>query len=274
MKKRKINIALALSVAFLVVISLACLLAPLSPYDPNAVDLLSKFKDPSAAHWFGTDNFGRDCFTRILYGGRVSLAVGILAMLVSISFGTLYGIISGSSGRHVDALMMRLVDILMAVPSFLIIITLSIYLKAGMGTLVLTISLFSWMGVARIVRAEVLSLRERDFVLASYGLGAKKGWIIFKHMIKNVSSSVLVASTNAIANAILTESSLSYLGFGITIPNASWGGMLENAQTFILTKPILAVYPGLCILLTVLCFNVLGNALRTAVDPRARRRGL
>ena len=271
MKKTKAKVSLIVSIAFLVFTSLVCLCAFLSPYDPNEVDLLSKFEDPSAQHWFGTDSFGRDYFTRILYGGRVSLAVGILSMLASIAIGTLYGIISASSGRLVGALMMRLVDILMAVPSFLIIITLNVYLKAGMGTLVLTISLFSWMSVARIIRAEVLSLRERDFILASQGLGASKAWIIFRHFIKNVSSSVLVASTNSIAGAILTESSLSYLGFGIKVPNASWGGMLQDAQTYILTKPILAVYPGFCILLTVLCFNVLGNTLRSTLDPKTRR---
>ncbi|MBQ2691130.1 MAG: ABC transporter permease [Clostridia bacterium] len=265
------TLSLKLSLAFLAIVTLGALLAGLSPYDPNQVDLLSKFQDPSGAHWFGTDNFGRDYFTRILYGGRVSLSVGALSMLVSITFGTLYGIVSGSSGRFVDAVMMRFVDILMAVPSFLLIITMNVYLNASLATTVLTISLFSWMGVARIVRAEVLSLRERDFILASRGLGAGKGWIIFRHMIKNVSSSVMVAATNSIASAILTESSLSYLGFGIKIPNASWGGMLENAQTYILTKPILAVYPGLCILLTVLSFNVLGNSLRTILDPKSRR---
>lgn len=271
MKKRQNRVGLILSIAFLALVITASCLASLSPYDPNAVDLLSKFQDPSPQHWFGTDNFGRDYFTRILYGGRVSLSVGILAMLVSIAFGTLYGIISGSSGKLADTLMMRFVDVLMAVPSFLIIITLNVYLNAGMGTMVMTISLFSWMSVARIVRAEVLSLRERDFILAARGLGAKKSWITFRHMVKNVSASVLVASTNSIANAILTESSLSYLGFGIKVPNASWGGMLESAQTYILTKPVLAVYPGCCILLTVLCFNVLGNSLRTALDPKARR---
>lgn len=271
MNRKKRNPALIASVAFLALVTLGALLAGLSPYDPNQIDLLHKFLPSSAEHLFGTDNFGRDYFTRILYGGRVSLSVGLLAMLVSISFGTLYGIIAGSSSHLVDSVMMRVVDILMAVPSFLIIITLNVYLNAGLITTVLTISLFSWMGVARIVRAEVLSLRERDFVLAARGLGASKNWLIFHHMVKNVSSSVLVASTNSIANAILTESSLSYLGFGIKVPNASWGGMLENAQDFILTKPILAVYPGCCILLTVLCFNVLGNSLRTALDPKSRR---
>lgn len=271
MKKKTISLSLALSLLFLGVVTLGALLAGLSPYDPNQVDLLSKFLPASRAHWFGTDSFGRDYFTRILYGGRVSLSVGALSMLVSITFGTLYGIISGSSGKVVDALMMRFVDILMAVPSFLLIITLNVYLDASLTTTVLTISLFSWMSVARIVRAEVLSLRERDFVLAARGLGASRSWIIFRHMIKNVSSSVLVSATNSIANAILTESSLSYLGFGIRVPNASWGGMLESAQDFILTRPILAVYPGFCILLTVLSFNVLGTSLRTILDPRSRR---
>ena len=271
MKKKTLNISLILSLTFLGIVTLGALLAGLSPYDPNQVDLLSKFLPPSAEHWFGTDSFGRDYFTRILYGSRVSLSVGALSMLVSISFGALYGIISGSSHHLVDSLLMRIVDILMAVPSFLLIITLNVYLDASLATTVLTISMFSWMSVARIVRAEVLSLRERDFILASKGLGASKAWIIFKHMIKNVSSSVMVAATNSIAAAILTESSLSYLGFGIKVPNASWGGMLENAQTFILTRPILAVYPGCCILLTVLSFNVLGTALRTILDPKSKR---
>lgn len=269
--KKKVNLPLILSVAFLVIVIAGALLAGLSPYDPNKIDLLHKFNEPSASHWFGTDNFGRDYFTRILYGGRVSLLVGVLSMLVSISFGTLYGITSGFCGKLVDSVMMRIVDILMSVPSFLLIITINVYLSAGLSTLVLTISMFSWMGVARIVRAEVLSLRERDFILASKGLGASGKWIILRHMVKNVSSSVLVASTNSIASAILTESSLSYLGFGIKIPAASWGGMLEKAQDFILTKPILAVFPGLCILLTVLSFNILGNSLRSILDPRERR---
>ena len=267
----KNRVSLIVSVLVLLAVILAALLAPLSPYDPNAISLLEKFQSPSAAHWFGTDDFGRDYFTRVLYGGRVSLLVGVLSMLVSITFGSLYGIVSGFAGKTLDALMMRLVDILMAVPSFLLIITMNIYLNAGLGTLVLTISLFSWMGVARIVRAEVLSLRERDFILASQGLGAETGWIIFHHLVKNVSSSVLVASTNSIAAAILTESSLSYLGFGISIPNASWGGMLQGAQTYILTNPMLAFYPDCCILVTVLCFNVLGNTLRAALDPKSRR---
>ena len=255
----------------LLIIILATLLATLSPYDPIAVETGQKFLPPSAQHLLGTDNFGRDTFTRLLYGGRVSLLVGFLSMLISIVFGTVYGIVSGSSGKLVDGFMMRIVDILMSVPSFLIIITLNIYMNAGIRTLVVTIGLFSWMGVARIVRAEVLSLRERDFILASEGLGARKSWVITRHFARNVFSPVLVASTNSIASAILTESSLSYLGFGISIPNPSWGGMLEGAQTYILTHPSLAVYPGVCILLTVLCFNVLGNGFRRRFSPNSGR---
>ena len=219
-------------------------------------------------HIMGTDSMGRDYFIRVIYGTRVSLTVGLFAAVIVLLIGVVYGSISGYFGGKVDMVMMRIVDILMSVPSFLIIITLNIYMNAGIRTLVVTIGLFSWMGVARIVRAEVLSLRERDFILASEGLGARKSWVITRHFARNVFSPVLVASTNSIASAILTESSLSYLGFGISIPNPSWGGMLEGAQTYILTHPSLAVYPGVCILLTVLCFNVLGNDGRCSIIGR------
>ena len=259
-KNHKLPLSMVLSGGVLLIIILATLLATLSPYDPIAVETGQKFLPPSAQHLLGTDNFGRDTFTRLLYGGRVSLLVGFLSMLISIVFGTVYGIVSGSSGKLVDGFMMRIVDILMSVPSFLIIITLNIYMNAGIRTLVVTI-----------VRAEVLSLRERDFILASEGLGARKSWVITRHFARNVFSPVLVASTNSIASAILTESSLSYLGFGISIPNPSWGGMLEGAQTYILTHPSLAVYPGVCILLTVLCFNVLGNGFRRRFSPNSGR---
>lgn len=197
-KNHKLPLSMVLSGGVLLIIILATLLATLSPYDPIAVETGQKFLPPSAQHLLGTDNFGRDTFTRLLYGGRVSLLVGFLSMLISIVFGTVYGIVSGSSGKLVDGFMMRIVDILMSVPSFLIIITLNIYMNAGIRTLVVTIGLFSWMGVARIVRAEVLSLRERDFILASEGLGARKSWVITRHFARNVFSPVLVASTNSI----------------------------------------------------------------------------
>ena len=191
-KNHKLPLSMVLSGGVLLLILLAALLAPLSPHDPIAVETGQKFLPPSAQHLLGTDNFGRDTFTRLLYGGRVSLLVGFLSMLISIVFGTVYGIDSGSSGKLVDGFMMRIVDILLSVPSFLIIITLNIYMNAGIRTLVVTIGLFSWMGVARIVRAEVLSLRERDFILASEGLGARKSWVITRHFARNVFSPVLV----------------------------------------------------------------------------------
>ena len=255
----------------LAVVVALCLLAPLSPYDPVAVDPIHKFLPPSSEHILGTDNFGRDTLTRLLYGGRVSLLVGFLSMAVSIFIGTAWGLVSGAAGGLLDGAMMRIVDILMSVPSFLVIITLNIYLTAGVSTLVITIGVFSWMGVARIVRAEVLSLRERDYVLASEGLGAGRAWVVARHYVRNVFPQVLVASTNSIAGAILTESALSYLGFGISVPNPSWGGMLEGAQTYILTHADQAVYPGVMILLVVLSFNVMGNAVRAGLSPKGVR---
>ena len=199
--------------------------------------------------------------------------VGFLSMLVSIVFGTVYGIVSGVSGKVVDGIMMRIVDILMSVPSFLIIITLNIYMNAGIKTLVVTIGLFSWMGVARIVRAEVLSLRERDFILASEGLGAGKLWVISRHFIKNVLSSVLVASTNSIASAILTESSLSYLGFGVTYPRPTWGNMLNGANNSTVIKNFWWrwLFPAIFLAITCICINIVGDTLRDVMDPKSDR---
>ncbi|MEI3142284.1 MAG: ABC transporter permease [Oscillospiraceae bacterium] len=187
-KNHKLPLSMVLSGGVLLMILLAALLAPLLPLRSHRRGDRAEVPAPSAQHLLGTDNFGRDTFTRLLYGGRVSLLVGFLSMLISIVFGTVYGIVSGSSGKLVDGFMMRIVDILMSVPSFLIIITLNIYMNAGIRTLVVTIGLFSWMGVARIVRAEVLSLRERDFILASEGLGARKSWVITRHFARNVFS--------------------------------------------------------------------------------------
>lgn len=270
-KNHKLPLSMVLSGGVLLLILLAALLAPLSPTTPSPWrPCRSSCPPPPSTCWERITSAGTPSPASST-ADRVSLLVGFLSMLISIVFGTVYGIVSGSSGKLVDGFMMRIVDILMSVPSFLIIITLNIYMNAGIRTLVVTIGLFSWMGVARIVRAEVLSLRERDFILASEGLGARKSWVITRHFARNVFSPVLVASTNSIASAILTESSLSYLGFGISIPNPSWGGMLEGAQTYILTHPSLAVYPGVCILLTVLCFNVLGNGFRRRFSPNSGR---
>ena len=163
---------------------------------------------------------------------------------------------------------MRLLDIIMSVPTFLLIIIINAYVKPGLPTMIFIIAIFSWMGVARIVRAETMSLKERDFVLAAKNLGASDFVIIFRHIIPNMSSSIIVAASLSIARAILTESSLSFLGFGVRLPNSSWGSMLQNAQSQILYNPFLAVFPGLLILITVLSFNVLGDVLRSALEPK------
>lgn len=252
----------------LIIIIIASLLAPLSPYDPDAMDLRSKLLLPNKEHFFGTDNLGRDYFTRALYGGRVSLTVGVFSMLVSVIVGTIYGTISGYIGGTIDNLMMRAVDIFMSVPSFLLIIIINSFLSPSMFTMVVIIGMFSWMGVARIVRAETMSLKERDFVLAAKNMGAGNMEIMFIHIIPNMIPSIIVAASISIARAILTESSLSFLGFGVKLPMSSWGSMLQNAQSHIMDVPTLALFPGALILLTVLSFNVLGDVLRNALEPK------
>lgn len=264
----KSNPIAVFSVVFLTIIIIAALLAPLSPYDPNKLNLASKFAKPSSEHLFGCDAYGRDYFTRALYGGRVSLMVGFCAMLVTVFIGTTIGIASGYIGGKLDMLLMRFTDIFLALPSMLLMIVLNTILKPGMTTLILVLSLFSWASVARITRAETMSIKERDYVKASQNLGAGNGLIAVKHILPNILGPVIVAASLGIASAILTESSLSFLGLGISIPNASWGSMLQEAQAYILDQPQLAIYPGLLILLTVLSFNIVGDVLRSALEPK------
>ena len=221
----KANPVAVFAVIFLTVIIIAALLAPLSPYDPNKLDLANKFAGASLEHPFGCDAYGRDYFTRALYGGRVSLLVGFCAMLVTVFIGTTIGIFSGYIGGKLDMLLMRFTDIFLALPSMLLMIVLNTILKPGMTTLIVVLSLFSWASVARITRAETMSLKERDFVIASKNLGAGNVLIAVKHILPNILGPVIVAASLGVASAILTESSLSFLGLGISIPNASWGSM-------------------------------------------------
>lgn len=260
---------LAMACAILIVIILlASVFAFLSPYDPDDMDVVSKMARPSSKHLLGTDDLGRDLLTRALYGGRVSISVGVAAMIVSVLVGTLVGSVSGYIGGKVDVILMRIVDMFLSVPSLLLIIVIYAFIPANMVTLVLMLALFSWTNVARIVRAQTLTLRERDFVLAAKSLGVSHIRIIVTHIIPNMTSQIIVAASLSIANAILDESALSFLGYGVQLPKSSWGSMLQNAQKYILYDPLLAVVPGLFILLTVLCFNILGDALQHALDPR------
>lgn len=272
-KRELIRNKLAMAaVSIIAIFAISSFFAFLSPYDPNKIDIANKLIQPNLKHIFGTDDFGRDYFTRALYGGRISLSVGFLSMIISTVIGTIVGTISGYFGGLADNLIMRAIDILMSIPSFIIILILNAYLKPGISNIILIIGLLSWMGVARIVRSETLSIKEREFVLCAKALGSSPYRIIIRHIIPNVSSSIIVASTINIATAILIESSLSFLGLGVQPPNASWGSMLQNAQGYIGDATYLAIFPGLLILLTVLSFNILGDVLRSAFDPKSNER--
>ncbi|XCP83950.1 ABC transporter permease [Roseburia hominis] len=267
-KELRSNKVAMVSLVLLMILIIVVLLAPLSPYDPYALDVTQKLQGISKAHWFGTDEYGRDYFTRTLYGGRVSLAVGFMSMLMTVVLGTTIGVFSGYVGGRIDALLMSFTDIFLALPSMLLMVILNTFLKPGLLTLVAVLSLFSWATVARITRAETMSLKERDFVIATQNLGASKARVIIFHIVPNIMGPVIVAASLSVANAILTESSLSFLGLGIQIPRASWGSMLQGAQAHILDRPLLAIFPGLMILITVLSFNLLGDILRNALEPK------
>lgn len=264
---RKNKVAMV-SVVLLAILIVAVLLAPLSPYDPYKLDASQKLQGISSSHWFGTDEYGRDYFTRTLYGGRVSLLVGFMSMIMTVVIGTSLGVFSGYVGGKVDMFLMSFTDIFLALPSMLLMVILNTFLKPGLPTLIVVLSLFSWASVARITRAETMSLKERDFVVATQNLGASNFRVIVKHIIPNILGPVIVAASLSVANAILMESSLSFLGLGVQIPRASWGSMLQGAQAHILDYPLLAVYPGVMILITVLSFNLLGDILRNALEPK------
>lgn len=267
-KELKKNKVAMVSVVLLAILIIAVLLAPLSPYDPYKLDASQKLQGISSSHWFGTDEYGRDYFTRTLYGGRVSLLVGFMSMIMTVVIGTSLGVFSGYVGGKVDMFLMSFTDIFLALPSMLLMVILNTFLKPGLPTLIAVLSLFSWASVARITRAETMSLKERDFVVATQNLGASNFRVIIKHIIPNILGPVIVAASLSVANAILMESSLSFLGLGVQIPRASWGSMLQGAQAHILDYPLLAVYPGVMILITVLSFNLLGDILRNALEPK------
>ena len=264
---RKNKVAM-ISLILLIILIIAVLLAPLSPYDPYKLDVSQKLQGISSRHWFRTDEYGRHYFTRTLYGGRVSLLVGFMSMLMTVVIGTSLGVFSGYVGGRIDMLLMSFTDIFLALPSMLLMVILNTFLKPGLPTLIVVLSLFSWASVARITRAETMSLKERDFVVATQNLGASNFRVIVKHIIPNILGPVIVAASLSVANAILMESSLSFLGLGVQIPRASWGSMLQGAQAHILDYPMLAVFPGVMILITVLSFNLLGDILRNALEPK------
>lgn len=261
-------IALGAGIFLLVLYLIAAVGPAITPYDPNAVNIRTRHERPNATHWLGTDENGRDVLSRLVVGARASLTVGLTAMLVSIFIGVVVGGIAGYFGRIIDAVLMRITDGLLAIPTFFLALIVVAVFRPTFLNLVLVIGGTSWMTAARVVRSEILRYRARDFVLAARALGASDGRILWRHMLPHTVPSVIVAATLGVAQAILLESALSYLGLGIQPPTASWGNMLSNAQAYLWDNPLLPFYPGLLILLSVLAYNFLGDALRDALDPR------
>lgn len=263
------NAMLALGLGIVLFMSLAALGAPwLAPYPPDAAHLDHVLEAPSAEFWLGTDRLGRDVLSRLLYGGRVSLWVGFVAVGISVSIGTSLGLISGYFRRWVDEAVMRMVDIMLCFPSFFLILAVIAFLEPSLTNIMIVIGLTSWMGVCRLVRAETLSLREREFVAAARLAGTSTPSILLRHILPNALAPVLITATLGIAGAILVESSLSFLGLGVQPPMPSWGNMLMEGKATIETAPWLSVYPGLAILITVLGYNLVGESLRDLLDPR------
>jgi peptide/nickel transport system permease protein len=258
----------------------AAILAPLlTRYDPEKTNLDLMLAPPSLQHPMGTDELGRDLLTRLLYGGRISLSIGVMAMALAVTLGTVVGGLAGFYGGWVDNVLMRIVDMMLAFPSLFVLIILALALRdlpiealrgtafASVFSIVLVIAVLSWMSVARLVRASFLSIKERDFIIAARCIGTPSRRIMIRHMLPNAMSPIIVAGTFRVATSVITESGLSYLGFGVQPPTPTWGNMLKNAQVQMTRAPWTAIFPGLMIFVTVVAINFIGDGLRDALDP-------
>ena len=257
------------TVMIVVLVLLSAFGPSLIPYDQLFIDIRNRFAPPFvSAHIFGTDPLGRDHAARLFNAGRVSLTVGFLAMLVSTCIGTVVGAVAGYYGRWVGAVLMRLVDAILCFPSVFLLLALAAFIKPNVITITLIIAATSWMEVARVVQNQIRSLRSRDFIVAAEMVGQSDATIIFKELLPNVIGPIVVAATLTVARAILLESYISFLGYGIQPPAASWGNMLNNAQQYLTSAPWLAIFPGIMITLAVASFNFIGDGLRDALDER------
>ena len=264
------KLAVAGLVIVLALFALSILTPVIAPYDPSAIDVDNILMPPSAQHLFGTDDLGRDVFTRMLYGAGISLKVGFVAVGIATIIGVLLGSIAGYYGGVIDLIIMRFVDIMLCFTSFFLILAVIAFLEPSIFNIMAVIGLTSWMGITRLVRAEFLSLKERDFVLAVKAMGAKSPRIIFLHILPNAMAPVLVAATLGVASAVLVESALSFLGIGVQPPTPSWGNILTLGQSTLGVAWWLSLFPGMAILITVLGYNLLGEGIRDAIDPRLR----
>jgi peptide/nickel transport system permease protein len=235
--------------------------------DPSPLNIL---QSPSGEHWLGTDEVGRDIFARLIYASRISLSIGFLAVVVAIIVGTSVGALAGYFGGWFDNALMRVTDAILSIPALFFLIVLSVTLGPSVRTMIVVIGLLSWMELARIIRANVLSLKRREFVEAARTMGARSERIIRRHILPNTLAPIVVAATLGVGNALLTEASVSYLGLGVQPPQPSWGNMLYNAQSYFFNAPWITLYPGIMILITVLCINFVGDGLRDALDPRLK----
>lgn len=258
---------------FLLVIHVLALAAPvIAPRDPEQITISKKFQRPDGEYLLGTDENGRDVLSRLIYGAQISLLVGSLSVVISVVIGTLAGGIAGYRGGFMDSLIMRFTDGMLTIPTFfLVLITVAVF-GSSVRNLILVIALTSWMVIARVVRSEVLRTKQMDFALAARSLGASSARILLRHILPATVPSIIVSTTLGVANAILTESALSYLGVGVQPPTPTWGNMLSGATNYIFRRPELAIYPGVLIFLTVLAYNFFGDGLHDAFDPRYRHR--
>ncbi|HEV8586398.1 MAG TPA: ABC transporter permease [Methylomirabilota bacterium] len=268
---RRNRLALVGGVVVAILFVLAIAAGVLSPHDPHKPDIKRILDPPSARHWLGTDQIGRDVLSRMLYGARVSLAVGFVSVGIATAIGIALGAAAGYHGGTVDAAVMRLVDLMLVFPRFFLLLAVLAFLKPSIWTIMVVIGVTGWMGVARLVRAEFLALKEREFVLWSQSVGASAFRIIWRHILPNAMAPVLVAMTLGIPAAILTESGLSFLGLGVRPPYATWGNILNDGKEVIELAWWLSAYPGIAILVTVLSYNLLGEGIRDALDPRLRQ---
>ncbi len=261
--------AVAGLVLLAVLTSLTLLTPILAPFDPDAMNLTAgRLMSPSAAHWMGTDELGRDLLSRVLYGARISLLIGFLAVLIAITLGTAIGAIAGYAGGWPDAILMRTVDLFLSFPRLVLLITVVALFKPSIPLIVVVLGLTGWMGVSRLVRGQVLSVREREYVQAARALGYGPSRVLGRHILPNVMTPVIVAATLGIGNAILAEAALSFLGLGVQPPTASWGNIIQSGADRIIDAWWITTFPGLAIVLTVMCFNLVGDGLRDALDPR------
>jgi oligopeptide transport system permease protein len=271
-RRLKMNKVAMASLVFLILLGIMAIIGPyLLPYKYSDQNLMMTNKPPSAEHWFGTDYLGRDLFVRTWMGARISLTIGIAAALLDGIIGVIYGGISGYFGGQVDNIMMRIVDILYGIPYLILVILLMLVMGPGIVTIITAMVITGWVGMARLVRGQVLQLKEQEFVMAAKTLGASPGRIIMKHLIPNTLGPIIVSITFDVPAAIFTEAFLSYIGLGVQPPLASWGTLANDATNVLLMYPYQLFFPAFFISITMLSFNLLGDGLRDALDPRLRK---